>query len=254
VVARYSWVEVRNAAAVIAATDEDGCGDILSVLAGFDLTVPYLLVPGGRKSIAAQDVDEAFRELGWREARHVTSTITTLSLQPYGPANERYPLEEEFTSPGDQHKIDNVKNRLAVEVEWNAKDGNLDRDLAAFRTLYDLGLIDAAAIITRNHAETHYLANRLAHTLGKVAYHLRTGTEVERFNTTTTTNLERLSWRLTRGDAGGCPVLGVGIGYDTYTPGQLYELDGVEGIQPHIPAPGADELWSVNPEDNQDDV
>lgn len=43
----------------------------------------------------------------------------------------------------ESYLIDNVKDRVALDIEWHAKDGNLDRDLAAYRAFYDTGLIDA---------------------------------------------------------------------------------------------------------------
>jgi hypothetical protein len=136
---------------------------------------------------------------------------------------------------GETHKVDNFKNRVALEVEWNAKDGNLDRDLSAFRALYDAGIIDAAAIITRHHTSIKHSANFLAHALNRVNY--TNGTEVERFNTSTTTNIEKLRWRLARGDAGGCPVLAIGIGRETYTPGLMWSPGpGEEPMrQPDLP-------------------
>lgn len=242
---RYELIEVRNAAAVLAASDPDALNDITTVLGAFTLTVPYLLVPGGSKSAAARDLDQEFRDAGWREGHFSTRTAVSIGLQPYRAAGERTINNIRHSSAGDTHKVDNIKGRVAVEIEWNAKDGNLDRDLAAFRSMYELGVIDAAVLITRVHSETHHVANQLATLLGKVRIDPRTGRTVDRFNTTTTTNLERLEWRLTRGDAGGCPVLGVGIGYNTYQPGVEYELDGASAVSPYVDPPGIDVIEQV---------
>ena len=86
---------------------------------------------------------------------------------------------------------------MALDVEWNAKDGNLDRDVGAYRALYDAGIIDVGVIITRTHEEIRALAIRLGRIKG--------------FNTTTTTNLMKLEPRMTRGSVGGCPLLAVAI-------------------------------------------
>lgn len=244
---RYDIVEVRSAAAVIAASNPAELGDLIAVLDGFTLTVPYLLDAGGSKSAAAKDLDAAFRKLGWRETSHQLTITSTVTRNPWRAGGETAKLRSSSTNVGDSHQVDNVKGRVAIEVEWNAKDGNLDRDLAAFRALYDAGIIDAGVIITRSQASTHYLANKLAHQLGRVNVHPRSGNEVERFNTTTTTNLERLEWRLTRGDAGGCPVLGVGICHSTYKSGQAYlDHKGAPRKSPAMAKPPADILAALS--------
>ncbi|MCB4825330.1 hypothetical protein LHA35_26810, partial [Roseicella sp. GB24] len=43
--------------------------------------------------------------------------------------------------------VDNFKGRVVLDVEWNAKDGNLDRDLASYRSWYEAGVISAGVII-----------------------------------------------------------------------------------------------------------
>jgi hypothetical protein len=97
-----------------------------------------------------------------------------------------------------------LKGRIALDVEWNAKDGYLDRDLAAYRSLYEYALIDAAVIITRTQEDLRRLV-------------LASEPESTKFNTTTTTNLDKLRPRMTRGDAGGCPVLAIAITSRCYT-------------------------------------
>ncbi len=42
-----------------------------------------------------------------------------------------------------------LKNRVALEVEWNNKDPFYDRDLNNFRLLFELRAIDVGIIITR---------------------------------------------------------------------------------------------------------
>ncbi|WP_307781205.1 BglII/BstYI family type II restriction endonuclease [Rhabdothermincola sediminis] len=118
-------------------------------------------------------------------------------MQPYGPAGEKRVRTVETEVYNEGYKVDNVKGRVALDVEWNAKDGNLDRDLGAYRALYTAGIIDGAAIITRTQDDLRKLA-------------IQMGAETK-FGTTTTTNLTKLEPRLTRGDGGGCPVLAIAI-------------------------------------------
>ncbi|MFL6100684.1 MAG: BglII/BstYI family type II restriction endonuclease [Actinomycetales bacterium] len=237
VLSRYSWIEVRNAAAMIQASDPQTLDDLVKVLSNFNLTVPYLLDKGGGKSKLAADIDTAFRELGWRETHMSITTTTVLARQPWRKAKEKTVESQSITVEGDTHKVDNVQRRVAIDVEWHAKDGNLDRDVSAFRALFDAGVIDVGVIITRSYADIHYLANWLAHDLGRVNYKATTGAEVERFGTTTSTTMEKLEPRMRRGDGGGCPILAIGLGLATYTPDATYvDPDGAERTAPEVPA------------------
>lgn len=202
--ARFEMREVRNAAAVLAATNPGAFAEVVGVLTDFRLEALDITEPGGGKSRLAIRIDDTFRRLGWREGRHDTHITSTLSLGPYRPAGEQVPrvVESEVLNIG--YKVDNVKDRVALDVEWNAKDGNLDRDIGAYRALYDAGIIDGGIIITRTFANIR----NLAITLG------RSGA----FNTTTTTTLDKLEPRLTRGDGGGCPILAIGITDRCYAP------------------------------------
>lgn len=201
---RFELREVRNAASILAATNPAEFAEILRVLGAFRLEALDITEPGGGKSRLAIRVDEAFRRLGWREGRHDTHITSVVSLQPYHPAGESDArvVESEVRNIG--YKVDNVKGRIALDVEWNAKDGNLDRDVGAYRALYDAGIIDGGVIITRTFASIRDLAIKLG----------RSGA----FATTTTTTLDKLEPRLTRGDGGGCPILAIGITDRAYAP------------------------------------
>lgn len=193
---RYEIREVRNAAAVLQNTNPVGFDEITQILTDFALTTEDITTPGGSKGLVATRLDGAFREWGWREGRYDTTVMSKLSLMPFRPAGERRPrvVESQVTSEG--YKTDNVKGGVALDVEWNAKDGNLDRDLAAFRSLYDSAIIDVGVIITRTQVDLRGLAQ----SLGRDA-----------LKTSTTTNLDKLEPRMTRGDGGGCPILAVAI-------------------------------------------
>lgn len=202
--ARFELREVRNAAAILEATNAAAFADIVGVLTDFRLEAMDITEPGGGKSRLALRVDQTFRQLGWREGRHDTHVTSVLKLQPYHAAGEtaEQVVETEVRNIG--YKVDNVKDRVALDVEWNAKDGNLDRDVGAYRALYDAGIIDAGVIITRSFSSIRDLAV----TLGRPGA----------FATTTTTTLDKLIPRLTRGGGGGCPILAVAITDRCYAP------------------------------------
>ena len=81
--------------------------------------------------------------------------------------------------------------------------GNLDRDLGAYRSFYEAGVIDAGIIICRSFASIRALSVRLGRADGFTT-------------TTTTTTIEKLTERMSRGDGGGCPILAVAITDRTY--------------------------------------
>ena len=201
---RYELRETRNAAAILASTNPREFRDIVAVLSGFLLSTADLINPGGNESKLAARLNRAFRDLGWREGRHDTHVTSVLRVMPYRPAGETQPRKIETEVINEGYKVDNVKSRVALDVEWNAKDGNLDRDISAYRSLYDAGIIDVAVLITRTQEDLRALAVRLATQAGLPGAGNRLGT-------TTTTNLVKLLPRMTRGDGGGCPILSVAI-------------------------------------------
>lgn len=233
---RYLFAETRSAAAILAATSPDEFADVVAVLEAFYLDVDRLVRPGGRKSKIAEELDESFRRLGWREARFDQNLETSLHLFRWGaaPEPERDEVRKTVNEYGG-HKIDNVKGRAALDVEWNPKDGNLDRDISNYTSLYDAGIIDVGVIVTRSQDELRVPVQNLvrevkqvSRSFGKDALGSSWATRMQKtpdnpYGTSTTANFEKLLWRLERGDGRGCPMLGIGIGWDTYRP----PVDGV---------------------------
>jgi hypothetical protein len=223
---RYELRETRNAAAVLAATGREEFTEICAVLADFVLTTADLVEAGGNESRLAARLNAAFRARGWREGRVDTVVTSRLQVQPWAPAGEAGVTVRESEVVNEGYKVDNVKGRVALDVEWNAKDGNLDRDIGAYRALYDAGLIDGAVLLTRTHDDLRELARELTRAAGGSADEVRS-----RLSTSTTTHLGKLESRMTRGDAGGCPLLAVAISRRCWVP-----ADG-ERARPEAPAP-----------------
>jgi len=198
VLAKFEFCEVRNAAVILASTSKAEWEEIMQVLSCFELGREDILGEGGNKSDVAARLDEAFRQVGWREGRVDTLISLKVQVSPYRKAGETQPIVTESIVENKGYKVDNFKGRIALDVEWNAKDGNLDRDVGAYRALYDAALIDVGVIITRTQEDLRALA-------------LALDAESSKFATTTTTNLGKLKPRLTRGDGGGCPILAIAI-------------------------------------------
>jgi hypothetical protein len=203
---RYELRETRNAAAVLAATAPDEFAQLCAVLDAFVLHTADLIEAGGNESRLAHRLNDDFRVRGWREGRVDTVVRSVLQVQPWAPAGERAVVERCNEVRNEGYKVDNVKGRVALDVEWNAKDGNLDRDIGAYRSLYDAGLIDGAVLLTRTHDDMREIARRLSRDAGHSEEQIRS-----RFSTSTTTHLGKLESRMTRGDAGGCPLLAVAV-------------------------------------------
>lgn len=202
---RYELREVRNAAAVLSVTNPVRFRQIEEVLSAFFVVTSDFVTKGGQETDLAARLNSAFRDRGWREARVDVNIKLALRKMPYRPQGESSAtvVETEVTNEG--YKVDNMADRIALDVEWNAKDGNLDRDVAAYRSLYDAGLIDGAVIVTRT-LEIRELGQRLGIEAG---LHPEIARKI--LQTTTTTNLAKLQPRLERGDAGGCPILVIAI-------------------------------------------
>lgn len=193
---RYEMLEVRDATAVLSSMSPAEFEEIVSVLGRFKLERADIIEPGGQEGPVAKRLNRAFRERGWREGRHDLTITSSLRLMPYRAVGEKRASTSESEVLSEGYKVDNLKGKVALDIEWNAKDGNLDRDLGAYRSFYETGVIGAAVILTRTQADLRALGDRLGR---------------DPFSTSTTTNLDKLRPRLARGDAGGCPVLAIAI-------------------------------------------
>lgn len=151
-----------------------------------------LTAKGGNKTPVARQLDEAFRIAGWREARYHQTTTTRLIINRWPAGNEQRGSERTSRNEAEGHQVDNVKGRIAVDVEWNAKDGNFDRDSSNFRVL---GHAKESAKLDEDYGLLEKLDRQSDDPL----------------KSTTTTNLGQLQPKVQRGDAGGCPLLVVCI-------------------------------------------
>lgn len=200
---RYDWVETRNAAAILRATNSEQFAQIMEVLDGFRLEeVRDIIQAGGNESAGPILLNTGFRERGWREGDYNQTLTSQLRLKPYAAAGETHPVVEETIVTSPSYLVDNIRGRVALDVEWHAKDGNLDRDIAAYRALYEAGIIDVAVMVTTKREDLR-------------AWVLRLDPESKKWGTSTTTNLTKVTPRLTRGDGGGCPILVAAIGERT---------------------------------------
>ena len=182
---RFRFVERDHACAILATDFPKEFGDLCDCLSRFSLKRSAILTPGGGKSPISVEFDAFLRGRNW------TPKSFNIRIQVDGEA-----------IPVPTHKIDNFKNRVGVEVEWNNKTEFYDRDLNNFRLLRELRVLSVGVIITRL-SELQSLFDEL----GK-------GTSYGQ----STTHWDKLIPKVDGGAAGGCPLLLVGMGRACYDP------------------------------------
>lgn len=213
---RWTFLESNSASAVIQAVCPQEWEDIVGVLSNYELSANSLLTPGGNRGLIAEEIDNEFSKRGWCAARLDLETKGILFGQDATRIAELPPIYQKG------YVVDNFKNRIVLDVEWNAKDGNLDRDLAAYRSWYDAGVISAGVIITKDRIPLRDLTRRLW------ADYLETLPDDQRdqgipvnFSTSTVTSFDKAEMRVRRGVMGSCPILIVGANEATWN-GQPY--------------------------------
>lgn len=175
---KYEIHEWRNAIAVLATSYPEEWDDIVRALRSFQLLRSDVVAKGGSKSLVAKALDSKLFAVGWVEKQFDTKIVVD---------------GQSYDTP--THKVDCVKNRIALEVEWNNKDPFFDRDLNNFRLLFELKAIDVGVIVTRS-SELQIIFNQL----GKGSSYGNS-----------TTHISKLLPRIDGGGGGGCPLVVFGI-------------------------------------------
>ncbi len=202
---KFEIYSYRNAAAILKGSFEDQFFELVQVLEKFEISKTMIRTPGGSKGPIASYVDTLFSD-EWQETR-ISADLHVKLIH----AKQKNRVLSEYTRDGylDGHRIDFVKGKVALDLEWNSKDQTYDRDLYAFSAFYEAGAIDVGVILTRGSS----LDNTFFRSLGKVLK--KDGTEgsddVYRKFGASTTWMGKLLYRLDAGRNGGCPVLAIGI-------------------------------------------
>lgn len=190
----YETYEYRHAASILANEFPGEFEDICHALLAFRFTDTQVRMPGGNESDIPKTISDQLRPRSW-----VESSLHAKQM-----------VDDQAVSI-DTHKIDYVKGKVALDLEWNAKDQTFDRDLAAFRAFFDYGRISVGVLVTRDPSLVPYFIH-----LGKALD--KDGAEVEGltvskygFEYGSTTHINKLLPRMSAGRSGGCPVLAFGI-------------------------------------------
>jgi hypothetical protein len=208
---RWTFLESNSAAAVIQAVCPREWADIVSVLCDYALDPKCLLTPGGNRGLIAEQIDKEFSKKGWCAARLDLETKGILFGQDEKKIADLPPIYQKG------YVVDNFKNRIVLDVEWNAKDGNLDRDLAAYRSWYDAGVISAGVIITKDRIPIRDLTRRLwADYLKTLPVSQENQKIPVDLSTSTVTSFDKAEMRVRRGVMGSCPILIIGANESTW--------------------------------------
>jgi len=182
---KYHLDERGHASAILASDFPDEFQDITDCLDWFELRRADILQPGGGRSPISKGIDDFLGDRGWRPKSFDIKIVV-----------DGEPI------PTPTHKIDNFRNRVGLEVEWNNKTEFYDRDLNNFRLLRELRVLSVGVVITRLSE------------LQDVFDELGKGSSYG----ASTTHWNKLIPKVDGGGAGGCPLLLIGIGKTCYRP------------------------------------
>ena len=185
----YEVHDYKHAAAILSVDFPSEFGEVCKAFRIFRLNEEEVKKPGDNESPIPKKFAEILRPMGWIEKSLSAKVVVD---------------DQEVNQ--STHKVDFLKGRVALDVEWNSKDQTFDRDLYAFRAFFEYDKISLGILVTRsNELDPWFKA------LG--AYNDKHG-ERRRYSDkygASTTHMGKLLPRLKAGRSGGCPVLVFGI-------------------------------------------
>ena len=203
---RYSVTSYRSAAAVLRQRAPDDLERILRILDAFTITRTEIRKPGGNRMAATRRFADLALMEGFEEEVRIEADLHVKLRAGKGagaPEIDRI-LREDYIH---NHMVDFWRGRVAFDYEWNSKDQTYDRDLYAFRSFFEAGVIDVGVIVTRELSQGFFAS--LGPALNKDGSEAAT-TVAAKFGASTT-GTHKLISRIAAGRSGGCPVLVFGI-------------------------------------------
>lgn len=200
---KYDVYSYQHAATILKNSFSYHLEEIEAALEEFSITTYEIGIPGGNESVIPKKISANLRPQNWVEQR----IQGDLHVRVKSKVDD-----EEIILPNyiDGHKIDYVKGKVAFDLEWNSKDQTYDRDLYAFRTFYECGVISVAIIVTRSEKLNEvFEAVPKRKKDGSIVFDEKTEEPIpakEKYGASTTW-IGKLLYRLNAGRHGGCPVL-----------------------------------------------
>lgn len=231
----YDVYSYRHAAALLKTSFPSELAEIEQALLNFRITTDDIARPGGNESVIPKQFSAALRPHNWYETRIQGDLVIRIFEQSEeilstGKLKKHKLLarpEIKLENYIDGHKIDYVKGRVALDMEWNSKDQTYDRDLYAFRMFHECGIISAAALITRSEKlNPVFDVTPILKKDGSVDFNSDGTPKLckQKYGASTTW-MGKLLYRLNAGRHGGCPVLVFGIRPDVITDWQPDERE-----------------------------
>lgn len=193
---RYEFHNYNNAVEILYQAYPDCFTELMQTLDSFSISIDDIKQSGGNESEIPKRLASILYPLGWTETKISGDLLVKLQQRRHrdNVVDHKEIRIEDFI---DGHNIDYVKDKVAIDMEWNSKDQTFDRDLFAFRTYYECGIISCGVIITRSGELNPVFANL--------------GSEIKKKYGSSTTWMGKLIPRLQSRRHGGCPLLVVGI-------------------------------------------
>ena len=217
----YDVYSYRHAAAIMKTSFPNELEEIEQALLDFKISIKDIATPGGNESIIPKKFSSTLRPNDWYETRVQGDLVIRVNEQseeilPNGKLKKhKLPEKPEIVLEYyiDGHKIDYVKGRVALDMEWNSKDQTYDRDLYAFRMFHECGIISVASLITRSEKlNPVFDVTPLLKKDGTTDLDKDGNPKLckQKYGASTTW-MGKLLYRLNAGRHGGCPVLVFGI-------------------------------------------
>lgn len=209
----YEVHDFKHAAAILSTDFPEEFSELLWALRQFRFTDEMVRKAGGNESEFPKAFSAILRPKSWEEkkltAKLVVSEETAKSKKKTVeeiPASLVETVEDGNEVSYGTHKIDYVKGKIALDLEWNSKDQTFDRDLYAFRAFFEYGKIDVAVLVTRSNELDSYFKGLGTYTdqNGKQRHYK------DKYGASTT-HMGKLLPRVQAGRQGGCPLLVFGI-------------------------------------------
>ena len=191
---KYEFYNFNSALEILTQSYPEEFAELVQTLERFEIRLDDILEKGGNESNIPKKLSELLRSLEWREMEISGDLVVRLLEGKKRKEVYREFALKEFISG---HKIDYVKGNVAIDMEWNSKDQTFDRDLYAFRTFYECGVITCGVIITRSEG------------MNQIFSYL--GSDIKKKYGASTTWMGKLLPRIHARRHGGCPLLVVGL-------------------------------------------
>jgi hypothetical protein len=204
--ARYSVHSYRSAAAVLRQRAPRELAAILDVLRAFRISRTEIRSPGGNRMAATERFARLATAAGFHQEVRIEADLVVRLRAGKGKSPQEIDriVRQDYIH---NHMVDFWRGRVAFDYEWNSKDQTYDRDLYAFRSFFEAGVIDVGVIVTRELPPAFF--KELGFCLDRDGAETRE-TVAAKFGASTT-GTHKLISRIGAGRSGGCPVLAIGI-------------------------------------------